>query len=112
MSQFCDVALPVPVDSLFTYAFGEAAEPVVGGRVLVPFRQEQMQGVVVRVHSDAAQLTQTKIKSILRVVDAEPVLSAEQLKLATWIAEYYLSPLGEVLRSMLPLQAEIRQRTL
>ena len=112
MPLFCDVALPVPVDSLFTYAIGEAADPVVGGRVLVPFRQEQMQGVVVRLHSDADPATQAKIKSILRVVDEEAVLSAEQMKLGAWIAEYYLSPLGEVLRSMLPLQAEIRQRTL
>ncbi len=106
MPRFCDVALPVPVDSLFTYAVGEL-EPVPGGRVLVPFRQEQMQGVVVRLHDDTAQ---KKIKSILRVVDAEPVLSAEQMQLGAWIAEYYLSPLGEVLRSMLPLKAELRQR--
>lgn len=114
MPLFCDVALPVPVDSLFTYAISEAAElgPVVGGRVLVPFRQEQMQGVVVRVHSKVDAATQKKIKSILRVIDAEPVLSVEQMKLGAWIAEYYLSPLGEVLRSMLPLHAETRQRIL
>ena len=108
MPRFCDVALPVPVDSLFTYAVGEM-EPVLGGRVLVPFRREQMQGVVVRLHDNA---TQKNLKTILRVVDSEPVLSAEQMQLGAWIAEYYLSPLGEVLRSMLPLQAEVRQRKL
>lgn len=108
MPRYCDVALPVPVDSLFTYAVGKVV-PVAGGRVLVPFRREQIQGVVVRVHDDTPR---TDLKAILHVTDTEPVLSAEQMQLGAWIAEYYLAPLGEVLRSMLPLHAEVRQRTL
>jgi primosomal protein N' (replication factor Y) len=94
------------VDGLFTYSIGEM-EPVIGGRVLVPFRREQMQGIVVHIHKSADR---DNLKHVLRVLDTGPVLSAEQMQLGVWIAEYYLAPLGEVLRSMLPLQAEVRQQ--
>ena len=46
MPEFCDVALPVPLDIVFTYRIPEGMQPVVGGRVLVPFRQQRMSGVV------------------------------------------------------------------
>ena len=107
MPLYCDVALPVPVDQTFTYAL-EGAAPVPGGRVLVPFRREQMQGVVVELH-DRPPATETR--RILRVLDSEPVLSAQLLQLGKWIADYYLAPLGEVLRTMLPLTAETRRET-
>ena len=54
MPLFCDVALPVPVDRVFTYSI-ESGEPVVGGRVLVPFRRRQIQGVVVALHDARLQ---------------------------------------------------------
>ena len=44
MPQFCDVALPVPLDTAFTYSVPDGMQPVVGGRVLVPFRQQRMSG--------------------------------------------------------------------
>lgn len=105
MPLYCDVALPVPVDQRFTYALrGET--PVVGGRVLVPFRREQLQGIVVELH-DRPQATE--LRAVHRVLDQEPVLSQHLLQLGAWLADYYLAPLGEVLRSMLPLHAEVRR---
>ena len=107
MPLYCDVALPVPVDRIFTYSI-PGASPVAGGRVLVPFRREQLQGIVVALHD---VLPANETRPILRVLDQEPVLSADLLKLGTWIADYYLAPLGEVLRTMLPLGAEVRHET-
>ena len=43
------------------------------------------------------------------VLDEEPLLSEQLLELAEWMAQYYLAPLGEVLRGMLPLMAEVRR---
>jgi len=43
------------------------------------------------------------------VLDDEPLLSDHLLRLAEWMAQYYLAPLGEVLRGMLPLMAEVRR---
>ena len=45
MPTFCDVSLPVPLDMIFTYKIAEQ-QPVVGGRVLVPFRNQRISGVV------------------------------------------------------------------
>jgi len=67
-----------------------------------------MQGIVVALH-DQAPVTETR--AVLRVLDVEPVLSTELLELGRWIADYYLAPLGEVLRTMLPLGAEVRRET-
>ncbi|MGA9545508.1 MAG: hypothetical protein WBQ85_18180, partial [Candidatus Sulfotelmatobacter sp.] len=46
MSEFCDVALPVPLDTVFTYRVPADSTPVVGGRVLVPFRLQRLTGIV------------------------------------------------------------------
>ncbi len=104
MPVFCDVALPVPMDHTFTYRV-DGEPPVVGGRVLVPFREKRLCGVVLAV-KDAEP--SADIRSVLRVLDATPLLDARLLKLAEWIAQYYIAPIGEVLRMMLPLAAEFR----
>ncbi len=106
MPEFCDVAVPVPLDMAFTYRVPDAAAPVVGGRVLVPFRQQRMMGIVVDVHDRKPDIA---TKNILSVVDSTPVLDDSLLRLGRWIADYYLAPVGEVFRTMLPLTAEFKR---
>jgi primosomal protein N' len=106
MPEYCDVALPVPLDMVFTYGVSPEATPVVGGRVLVPFRQQRLTGIVVELHDRKPSV---KTKSILSVLDAAPVFDEQLLRLGRWIADYYLAPLGEVFRTMLPLNAEVRR---
>jgi primosomal protein N' (replication factor Y) (superfamily II helicase) len=106
MAEFCDVAVPVPLDALFTYRIPSELEPVVGGRVLVPFRQRRLSGVVIKLH-DRPPGVQTK--NVLRALDGAPLLDQSLLRLGQWIADYYLAPLGEVFRTMLPLGAEFRR---
>jgi primosomal protein N' (replication factor Y) len=107
MALFCDVALPVPLDQTFTYAVNGVV-PVVGARVLVPFSGQKLMGVVVRVHEDAPA-DDFEIKPVQQVLDDAAVLPEELMKLAGWIASYYVAPLGEVLRGMLPLAAEVKR---
>lgn len=104
MPSFCDVALPLPLEMTFTYKTGEFA-PVVGGRVLVPFRTSRLAGIVTRLHDTPPSM---KAKSILAAMDEAPVLDEGLLKLGEWISQYYLAPIGEVFRSMLPLSAEVK----
>ena len=106
MPEFCDVALPVPLDFAFTYRIPDRMQPVVGGRVLVPFRQQRMSGVVTALHDRAPKV---QAKNIFSVLDASPVLDEQLLRLGKWIADYYLAPLGEVFRTMLPLAAEFKR---
>jgi primosomal protein N' (replication factor Y) (superfamily II helicase) len=113
MPAFCDIALPVPLDNTFTYRVPGGnglpeggVEPVIGGRVLVPFREQRLSGVVVALHDREPSV---KTKPVLQVLDTAPVLDESLMRLAKWIAEYYLAPLGEVFRTMLPLAAEFRR---
>jgi primosomal protein N' (replication factor Y) len=110
---YCDVALPVPLDRVFTYALG-GRSATVGARVIVPFRNEKLLGVIVRVHDEAPKDGEKLVeaKPVESVVDDEPILSEHLLELGRWLAGYYLAPLGEVLRSMLPLTAEVRKQVL
>ena len=105
MPSFCDVALPVPLEANFTYRLN-GSTPVVGGRVIVPFREQRLPGIVVALHDTPPKVT---AKNVLTVLDAIPVLDEHLLKLGHWIADYYVAPLGEVLRTMLPLGAEFRR---
>jgi primosomal protein N' (replication factor Y) len=102
---YCDVALPVPLESTFTYRL-DGRQAVVGGRVLVPFREQRLTGIVTAVHDRAPSMAARKV---LGVLDAAPVLDPALMQLGEWIAQYYLAPLGEVFRTMLPLAAEFRR---
>ena len=108
MAVYCDVALPVPLDQAFTYEVTGKA-PSVGARVLVPFSGQRLMGVVVRVHGDAPAVG-IEIKPVQQVMDDAPLLTVELMELARWIAQYYVAPLGEVLRGMLPLGAEVKRQ--
>ena len=108
MPAFCDVALPVPLDRPFTYAVNGTV-PAVGARVLVPFSGQRLMGVVVRVHDDRPA-DDIEIKRVQQVLDDTSLLSPELMQLAAWIAQYYVAPLGEVLRGMMPLAAEVRRQ--
>jgi len=90
----------------FTYRIANGTQPVVGGRVLVPFRQRRMPGIVVDLHDRVPTI---QAKNIISTLDASPVLDHQLLRLGRWIADYYLAPLGEVFRSMLPLAAEFKR---
>ena len=109
-APFCNVALPVPLRTTFTYAVPDALRAFVkpGCRVLVPFRKKALVGVVVECVEKAP--TDAKLREITRVVDVLPALTPKLLELGQWIANYYLAPIGEVFRSMLPPVTELSSR--
>src|SRR5512141_592137 len=105
---YCDVSVPAPLDQPFTYRLPETLRHRVqpGCRLLVPFGPRKLTGVILRCHDEAPQVP---ARDALKLLDSEPVLSAELLGLGRWIGAYYCAPLGDVLRGMLPLAAEIRR---
>ncbi|MGO9494457.1 MAG: primosomal protein N' [Terracidiphilus sp.] len=108
MSAYCEIALPVPLDHTFTYGVRLGQQPKRGSRVIAPFRNEKLIGVVTAVDA-AAPPADVEIRYLEAVLDEEPLLSDHLLELAEWTAQYYLAPLGEVLRAMLPLTAEVKR---
>jgi primosomal protein N' (replication factor Y) len=105
---YCDVALPVPLDRAFTYELG-GLEAEVGARVMVPFGGQRLVGVVVGLH-DVAPGDDVEVKRVQEVMDEAALLPGELLELGKWVAAYYCAPLGEVLRGMMPLTAEVRRQ--
>src|SRR5260370_28924760 len=79
---------------------GHGVVGLLGGRRLM--------GVVVRVHGDQPA-EGIEIKPVQQVLDEAALLPDELMRLAGWIAQYYVAPLGEVLRGMLPLGAEVKR---
>jgi primosomal protein N' (replication factor Y) (superfamily II helicase) len=108
MPLFCDVAVPVPLDIVFTYRVPNGFCLASGSRVVVPFRRQRLVGIVTDLHDQPPNVA---AKDVLESLDqaATPSLTDELLRLGKWISEYYLAPLGEVFRTMLPLSAEFRR---
>ena len=108
-ARFCEVALPVPLRTTFTYKIPEhlADAGIIGSRVVVPFRNRAMAGVALKLSAHAQ--TGKDTKEITEVVDAVPALTAQLLALGEWISRYYVAPIGETLRAMLPPLAELRE---
>ena len=105
--KFADVILPVPLQGVFTYAVPEGMSVSMGMRVLVTFgRSKTYLGIVSNVHEIKPE--GYEVKPIQAVMDAEPMVTVRQLQLWQWIADYYLSPIGEVYKAALPagLKAE------
>lgn len=124
---YANIILPLPLDGYFTYGVPDALASRVqnGMRVMVPFgKSKTYVGIVAEYPVDVpkpaeevAQQGQKKIeyKNIADVLDDSPILLPQQLRLWKWIADYYMSPIGDVYKAALPsgLKAEdgFRPRT-
>ena len=110
-ATYCEVALPVPLRSLFTYAIPDrlAGSICAGSRVLVPFRNRAMTGVVVEVSTRRPDPERVKnVREIVEALDPIPSLPPKLLELGRWVGGYYVAPPGEVFRAMLPPQIDLR----
>lgn len=101
MSSFVQVALPLPLFKTFTYSVPTdwRDRDLLGMRVSVPFGRRTLTGVIVEL-AEASELP--KVRDILDLLDPDPLFTPEMLRFAEWLSRYYVSPLGDTLRSMLP----------
>ena len=106
---YADVILPVPLDGTFTYSVPQQMEGRVqpGMRVLVPFgRSKSYVGIVARLHS--TQPEGYTVKPLAQLMDGQPILLESQLRQWEWVSDYYMAPIGDVMKAALPagLKAE------
>jgi len=108
--RLCNVALAVPLRTTFTYKVPErlAAEIQPGARVIVPFRKKSLVGVVTEWVEQGP--LGTKLRDVQKTIDVLPALTPKLLELGQWIASYYVAPIGEVYRAMLPPLTEVRDQ--
>lgn len=110
--HYVDVILPLPLEGTFTYSVPEpmVAQVRMGVRVLVPLgRSKTYTAMAVQLHIEKPEF---ETRPIIQVIDAEPVLIKQQLRLWQWISTYYMSPIGDVFKAALPagLKAEENYR--
>lgn len=99
---FADILLPVAVPRAFTYTVPEQAAICVGMRVRVPLGKSKVcEGIVLSVH-DTPPVSRNGPKYILEIIDQQPFVLPEQIRMWEWIASYYLCTPGEVLKAALP----------
>jgi primosomal protein N' (replication factor Y) len=97
------VAIPVPVDRLFTYRVPERLRPAIepGKRLRVPFGKRTLVGYCIEA-AETTEVDAKALKDVLDVLDPEPVVRPELLELTRWIGRYYHCSWGEALQAILP----------
>ncbi|MEO6590010.1 MAG: primosomal protein N' [Pyrinomonadaceae bacterium] len=104
---FVEVVLPVPLRQTFTYSLPHGLRENIGtgARLLVPFGKRQLTGYAVALHaklSDEIEFDKTAIKDVIELIDEEPLITEEILRLTQWAADYYAASWGEMLKASLP----------
>ncbi len=107
LPEFVEIALPIPLRQTFTYRLplGLRENVRLGARLLVPFGKRQITGYAVALHqklSEEIEFDESAIKEAAELLDEEPLITEEILKLTQWTADYYASSWGEVLKASLP----------
>ncbi|MEE8398348.1 MAG: DEAD/DEAH box helicase family protein, partial [Desulfobacterales bacterium] len=99
--DYIEVAIPLPVHNTYHYAVDITHFPgeLTGRRVMVPFGQRQVTGYVLGPCSIAEPKA---IKTILDVLDEKPLFPASMMPFFRWIADYYIHPIGEVIKGAVP----------
>ena len=107
-TAFVEVAVALPVFGTFTYAVKPppAPLPAAGQRVLVPFGRRRVTGYVL---GQAPATEKHEIKSILDILDEAPIFPPEMIDFFRWISDYYIHPLGEVIRTALPAGVNVTE---
>jgi primosomal protein N' (replication factor Y) (superfamily II helicase) len=97
-----DIALPLPLPDPLTYEVPPAwaAQAVPGVRARVELGKRRLSGMIVAVHRRRPE--GVNLRPLVEILDREPVLTPELLELARFTADYYMAPLGEAVRTMLP----------
>lgn len=105
---YLGIAVTLPVKEIFSYAVPEhlVSMAEIGRRALVPFRNREVIGYILRKDFGTKQ---EEIKEILDILDAEPLFNDSLVPFFQWMADYYLFPIGMLIRSALPAGLNIAQ---
>ncbi|MCM1036004.1 MAG: primosomal protein N' [Bacteroides sp.] len=110
---YAGVIIPRPLEGTFTYAVPAELAPRIaaGKRVIVPFGGKKFLTGIVESLSPVRPADVPEIKSIERVLDDGPVVVHPQIKLWRWMADYYMCPVGDVMKAALPSGLKIESET-
>ena len=103
-----DIILPLAIADVYSYNIPDTLlpianrqSPIIGCRVLVPLGKKSVIGIIYRRH-EGELAPNIKVRDIIQVIDEQPIVTAKQLQLWDWLAQYYMCTLGEVMAAALP----------
>ncbi len=108
--MFAEVAFPISNFQTFTYVIPKGLKKGIqlGSRVFAPLGKRNCQGIIIKITSKTSYLGKTK--AIYSLVDDVPVVTPELWKLICWMSRYYMTPLGQVAKTVLPKQLSTRYK--
>ncbi|MEE9432397.1 MAG: primosomal protein N', partial [Melioribacteraceae bacterium] len=108
--MYAEVVFPLPFRNSFTYKIPKEFEEQVqlGVRVVCSFGRRVLTGFVINVTEKTK--IEGRVKSLSDVLDDEPIFSKESLEFYKWIAEYYMSSLGEALKNSVPYGLDVESK--
>lgn len=100
--MFAEVAFPISGFQTFTYKISKQLTPKIkiGSRVKAPFGHKAAQGIVIKIKNSTS--FHGKVKDISGLVDDISIMTPELWKLINWISDYYLTPIGQVAKTVFP----------
>lgn len=106
-----EVAVDLPVYKTYTYlcAGKERGQDLVGRRVLVPFGPRRVTGYVL---GPAEKIPSGRLKHLEQLLDEEALFPTAMVPFFRWVADYYLYPLGQVIKTALPGGINVAERAI
>ena len=104
MKEFVEVAVALPVSKTFHYRIPEKmiGSLQIGMRVLVPFKGRKVTGFSIDLSDQPPKGVEEKLREVEDLLDEAPLIDPDMLRFCRWISDYYLYPLGEVIKTGLP----------
>ena len=104
MKEIVEVAVGLPVSNTFHYRIPERmrASLRIGMRVLVPFKGRRVTGFSIDLVEKPPKGVEEKLREVEDLLDEAPLIDPQMLRFFRWISDYYLYPLGEVIKTGLP----------
>jgi primosomal protein N' (replication factor Y) len=104
MKEIVEVAVGLPVLKTFHYFIPERMRGSlsIGMRVLVPFKGRKVTGFSINLLDHPSKVLGEKLLEVDDLLDEVPLIDPEMLRFYRWVSDYYLYPLGEVIKTGLP----------
>jgi len=104
MKEIVEVAVGLPVPKTFHYRIPEKMRDSlqIGMRVLVPFKGRKVTGFAIDLLDRPPKEVEEKLREVEDLLDEAPLIDLQMLRFYRWLADYYIYPLGEVIKTGLP----------
>ena len=108
--MYAELVFPLPFRNTFTYSVPKSLEPLAkpGVRAVAPFGKRVLTGFIVATSSST--VVQEKIKPVDDILDSKPIFTEKSFEFYKWLADYYLSSLGEALKLAVPYGLDVESK--